>query len=144
MYYTVCKIMKFLGIDEIQIGRGDNTGLYLTRWIFKLFGRKYYLHCFHQADLAEPHNHPWSYTTIILYGGYFERTDSGVRWYGPGSILRRKVGWKHRIEIPEGKKVWTLFMPGPKTQPWGFFCKDGFRHHVLAEKALAEKGNVCA
>jgi hypothetical protein len=76
------------------------------------------------------HDHPWPYVTVILRGGYFEIKPvydrSGIyvgnsrKWYGPGSILfRRSCSW-HRLELPEGKTAWTLFITGRYTRKWGF------------------------
>lgn len=74
----------------------------------------------------DPHDHPWPFLTIILRGGYLEhRYDKGgfwdsAKWHGPGSVLFRRAGDYHRLEIPEGQTAWTLFITGPKQQTWGF------------------------
>lgn len=78
------------------------------------------------------HDHPWPYLTIILRGGYHEvkpvYDKSGLyigdsrRWYGPGSILFRKADSYHRLEIPEGKTAWTLFVTGRYQRKWGFLA----------------------
>lgn len=73
-----------------------------------------------------PHDHPWSFLTVILKGGYYEyRYDSSgelktVQWHGPGSVLRRRVGDWHRLVLPKGETATTLFITGRKQQSWGF------------------------
>lgn len=76
------------------------------------------------------HDHPWSFVSLILCGGYWEQTEkpSGVchcgelvdnhgyhtlpcsspvdnpepvlTWFGPGKLLRRAATWKHRVVLP--------------------------------------------
>ena len=47
------------------------------------------LHKIVKSDEPFLHDHPWSYMTIILKGGYFENTPEGRTWKGPGSVIRR-------------------------------------------------------
>lgn len=82
-------------------------------------------HILRSDDDRHLHDHPWSYATIILRGGYTEvregtKPQGRRKWYGPGSILFR--GWKgfHRLEVPEGQTAWTCFIMGPYKHKWGF------------------------
>ncbi len=74
----------------------------------------------------DPHDHPWSYLTIILRGGYHEERYDELgdlvsrKWHGPGSILYRPANSWHRLLLPAGYSAWTLFITGPKQQTWGF------------------------
>ncbi len=74
----------------------------------------------------DPHDHPWSFVTVILKGGYFETRydDNGKevshKWHGPGSILFRRAHDWHRLTLPNGMVATTLFITGPKLQGWGF------------------------
>lgn len=87
-------------------------------------------HILRSDDDRAFHDHPWPYLTVILRGGYFEvkpvYDKSGIyvgdsrKWYGPRSILfRRACSW-HRLELPEGKTAWTLFITGRYVRKWGF------------------------
>lgn len=70
--------------------------VYLRRFSLKL-------HRFLNSD-PDPclHDHPWSFVSIILSGGYYEITeDFEMTWYGPGSILRRPADHKHRVVISD-------------------------------------------
>lgn len=119
--------------EKHEIGR---RGLprYLTRWVLwgKRYGpgRKVFLHWFHRGD-AEPysHDHPWPFWSLILWGGYWEVTPDPLRpgaesrrWCGPLSLLRRPAEWQHRVELPEGRRCWTLIWCGAKVRSWGFIC----------------------
>lgn len=65
------------------------------------------------------HDHPWPYRSLIVSGGYWEVTERGRRWYGPGRMLKRQASWRHRIEIPEGKDCVTIVYAGPREGPGG-------------------------
>lgn len=71
----------------------------------------------HDRDL---HDHPWDYATVILRGGYWEVTDAGKRWYGPGSVLFRRADHLHRLILPAGCAATTLFLHRKKSRDWGF------------------------
>lgn len=113
-----------------EIGR-SGAGLYLTRW--DVFGNRFggggklFVHLFHRGD-AEPynHDHPWAFWSLILWGGYYEVTPAGRRWYFPGCLLRRPAEWQHRVEIPSGRRCWTLIWTGAKVRSWGFWCAAGW------------------
>jgi len=81
------------------------------------------------GSARDPHDHPWWYLTIILKGGYMEAryNDDGyitdADWWEPGSILFRRAGSWHRLDLPEHTTAWTLFITGPYRQGWGFNVK---------------------
>lgn len=84
-----------------------------------------FLHKFLASDLDDLHDHPWSYTTIILKGGYWEHTPEGKFWRGPGHFRRCNSESLHRIELDSNvKECYTLFIPGKQKRDWGF-VKDG-------------------
>ncbi len=98
------------------------------------------------------HDHPWSYLTIILKGGYWEVRPqfdkSGIyirddrRWHGPGSVLFRSAKSWHRLELPEGQTAWTLFITGRYQQGWGFLTSPSFKtpyRAYLAAKSQSPK-----
>lgn len=145
--------MKFKR-EDIEGCPGE--GPYLTRW--HLFDRPnfhIYLHRFNRSDRdRELHDHPWSFFSIILWGGYTEVSLAGAhrprvlrfggenlttyqarltsaslkrrRFYWPGSVLFRRARWAHRIEIADGKTAWSLVIALKKERSWGFFSRDGW------------------
>ena len=98
-----------------------------------------FLHKFHKGDPGDVHDHPWSYFTLILAGGYYEWIpqfhDDGTmsceirKWRGPGHWRICSSNSYHRIELKENVTPWTLFMPGPQTREWGFLVKDKWIHN---------------
>lgn len=98
------------------------------------------LHNICTPDLdRELHNHPWSFISIVLRGGYVEArpigkypmfTSSGEEvcttiHRRAGSIAFRSYNDRHRI-ISVAPDTWTLVLIGPKRQTWGFFTQHGF------------------
>lgn len=105
------------------------------------------LHRIMSSDDRAFHDHPWDFTTLILRGGYTEFTpdwtqgptpahvslsedyDGHVpetylhvngRYYGAGTLLRRKAENWHFLVLPKGDEAWTMFCTGEKKQTWGF------------------------
>jgi hypothetical protein len=96
-----------------------------------------YLHDIYEPDAdRDPHNHPWSFISIVLRGHYIERV-----WEDPiahpdvfHSRLHARMRWSwhkmgrksaHRItEAAPGLK--TLILVGPRRSNWGFFTADGY------------------
>jgi hypothetical protein len=111
---------------------------YLDRWHIAHFkcGQRLYLHYFHRGDAEDyNHDHPWSFWSLILWGGYYEVTpfpdgsDERQTWYYPLSLLKRPATWKHRVKLPEGRVAITLVWTGRKERSWGFWCPErGFVH----------------
>lgn len=129
-------------ITRIPVGQkplfGDvapERDAYLTRWT--LFGCSLFtikVHKIMMSDEACLHDHPWSFLSVILSGGYWEEQfanpnsvplyrhlaakhagyevfgpiDRSIRkrWYGPGSILWRPLGVAHRLELT-ARNVWV-------------------------------------
>ncbi|WP_156680802.1 hypothetical protein [Sphingomonas profundi] len=81
---------------------------------------------------AHPHDHPWSFETTILSGGYIEEVftfnaDGG--WQSafverqPGSRHRIEASHIHRIVALPQEECWTIVRAGPherKTLFWRF------------------------
>lgn len=98
------------------------------------------LHTIHTSDDGrDPHDHPWSFITLLLDGEYIEhRPGCEPKRYRAGSILFRRAADWHRLELlpaptlpltpRTGRRpelvVTTLFFQFPKRQSWGFL-KDG-------------------
>lgn len=120
---------------------GRDTGPYLIRWALTtpLFGIKLH-HILRSDEDRDLHDHPWSFVSLILWGGYWEHVavcpgldpkddqrdpfnglpDTNRTWYRPGSIVWRPAPSPHRLELPAGRSAWTLVLTGPKNREWGF------------------------
>jgi hypothetical protein len=111
---------------------------YLHRYYIFLKDRKWFpfnvtLHKIVRSDDPIFHDHPWSYTTVVLKGGYWEHTpvfnEKGEKfaefqvWRGPGSIIHRKANEYHWLELEEGGSATTLFFMGKQERDWGFLVQ---------------------
>lgn len=125
----------------------------LTRYYLFLKDRKWFpfnifLHKFHKGDPGDVHDHPWPYFTLILKGGYYEYTPNfeygkmiseTKHWRGPGHFRLCSANSYHRIELKPDVTPWTLFMPGPQRQEWGFWVNNKWIHN---DNYLEERKNV--
>ena len=118
-----------------------NGGKYLTRWMLWLPNPFFniYLHKFWAGDDRSygPHDHPWSFLSIILRGFYIERI------YGPDGEYKADLrGWLstrfrsaetlHAVVLPPGRTAWSLVVTFRRRRPWGFYTPWGWRPHDLA------------
>ena len=141
-----------VGRKRIVMDRQDNEP-YLERYYIFLKDRKHFpfnvfIHKFLKSDPDDVHDHPWSYATIILKGGYYEWTPNfnsqGAKigetryWRGPGHFRICSANSYHRIELEEGTDCWTMFMPGPQRREWGFLVDNKWIHN---DKYLTDRAN---
>ena len=102
---------------------------YLVRYYLFLKDRTWFpfnftLHKVLKSDEQVLHDHPWSYATLILKGGYYEHVPIFSRegpvvgskpiWRGPGHFRYRSSDDLHWLELAkdqEGNEVpcWSLF-----------------------------------
>jgi hypothetical protein len=125
--------------------------LYMRRWRFMpdwLPGFR--VHNILQSDDDRAlHDHPFSFLTIILKGGYYEHLADGTKkWHGRGAILWRPAETLHRIELKtisqftvydtQGKRIkthrtllpaWTFVLRSRYFRQWGFQTEAGWVHH---------------
>lgn len=131
------------GLFEKQvIGRSEGeymTRFHLTPWKWWPFKKRLYLHGFRRPDRDEhPHDHPFPFRSIILWGGYTEKVFPYKEMPGGGilalhpnqpTLIRRRwlrshraeAGHVHMIAELHAKTVWTLVIREPKVQEWGFY-----------------------
>lgn len=117
---------------------------YLHRYYLFLKDRKWFpfnvvLHKIVRSDDPIFHDHPWPFMTIVLKGGYYEHTPlfnkDGKKfaeltaWRGPGSIITRKAGEYHWLELDEERPATTLFFMGKQQREWGFLVQTKKNFH---------------
>ena len=131
------------GRKRVIMDRVDNEP-YLERY-YPLFNTRYhtgfniYIHKFLKGDPDDVHDHPWSYATFILAGGYYEwipqfnpdgtKSCEIRKWRGPGHFRICRPESYHRVELKPGVTAWTLFMPGPHKRQWGFLVDNKWIHN---------------
>ncbi len=145
----LCWLLPYRDIVKVRNGK---KVLYLRRWF--ILGRddshepmekRGWRLCIHKIcqsdDDRDPHDHVWSFGTLILWGGY---TDESYHTYFNLGIGRRKRSqpmrdrlrflsfrWRraehlHQVRLENNKPSWNLvFMTKPSRPAWGFVLEDG-------------------
>lgn len=140
--------MKFLrAVKEffyLQSDIGIKGDIYMRRWrFFPDWLPGFRIHNILRSDDDRAlHDHPFSFLTIILKGGYWEFLSDGSRtWHGPGSVLWRPAKTLHRIELatrtfdcPEDRwqelvPAWTFVFRSRYFREWGFQTRSGWVHN---------------
>ena len=120
---------KFLYLFKktvLRVRDNDTNPIYLIRYsIFTcpLFSIK--LHRILISDDDCMHDHPWSFISFILKGGYVEHTPFGKKLYGFGSILWRPAPTIHKLEIFQ--PATTLVITFKRVREWGFYLPSGWK-----------------
>lgn len=97
---------------------------YLTRWhiIDTPFGG-IMLHRFHGPDPGRHlHDHPWSFLSIVLRGGYLEENFTWPVYVKRWSYHRAEDA--HRVARLFRTPTWTLIIRGRRRRQWGFFLAE--------------------
>lgn len=131
--------------ERFLIGADNPAGPMLHRWRLiqtPWFG--IYVHFIYREDLdRDPHDHPWTFFSFVLCGGYVEQHWDDARLGGTGegylfrswgkrrSMLRAgrshyfPLSAAHRITQVHGKTI-TLVLVGRKQRDWGFWTDTGW------------------
>ena len=115
-----------------------------------------YIHNIMRSDEeAHPHDHPWHFLSIILWGGYIERWlgayedwayRDGIRSLRsnrrlPGTMVYHNAKDFHKITLLK-KSAWTLvFTFGKRRTSWGYQTQHGWIDH-RAYRQLKNEGKL--
>lgn len=87
--------------------------------------------CLHWINKPDPepwmHDHPVSFFSIILRGGYSELRNGVWRNRACFNFIRASSNDIHKITFVEPHTLTLCFM-GPKTREWGFHTPQGWVH----------------
>lgn len=128
---VLCWLLPFRDIVK-------DGNLYLRRFYLSpsIFGRRIYLHHIMRSDEdRHPHDHPWSFFTMMLWGRYTEHfytycgdvTVMRSRVLKPFRTLFRRATDTHRLFLSHGP-CWTFVVRGKQTREWGFATESGWMH----------------
>lgn len=133
---------------------GGVVAPYMNRWrLFNWDGNwpNVYIHRFlRDDDERATHDHPFTFISIVIRGGYYELTHGPDwtllrKWRGRFSIAYRPARWLHRVELARNEdgtaqEAWTIVLRGRRFRTWGFMCKHGWVH--WRKFATGEHGEV--
>jgi hypothetical protein len=99
---------------------------YVIRWRLQLpWGSVRLHHWLGPDDGRAFHDHPWWFVTLVLRGGYTDRSPAGAEHLRAGSVRYRAALYRHTV-IPDPGGAWTLLVTGPQVRAWGFWVRDRF------------------
>jgi len=133
---------------------GEASDPYLLRWhVARWRGWQLALHLILRSDDARAlHDHRADNASLILQGSYLEVLSHA--WERPYRA-RKRLAWRpwrfwriylrraetpHRLVLPGGYPVWTLWLRGPPRREWGFWCSRGCRGWRAWREYTAEQG----
>lgn len=139
---------------DFVIGPPDN--LMLRRWWLlpkNMWFNVYLHHWLRSDDDRALHDHPWANVSILLTGSYREHLSGGVvklrkpwRLWAFWRLPMRAATTPHRVELIDGRPLWTLFLTGRVVRAWGFHCPRGWvywRDFVSVREGGNEVGKGC-
>lgn len=113
----VLKLREPLGLPECP---------YVIRWRLETKWFSVRLHHWLKPDDDRAfHDHPWSFTTFVLKGGYVDKNPDGEQHLKAFTIQHRDAHHKHTV-VPDEGGCWTIIFTGPKIRNWGFWVKGKF------------------
>ena len=152
------------GYRRLRLRRTDGR-VYLDRWgvsADRIGG--VYLHRMTAPDPGlDLHDHPWTFVTVPLWGGYLEERAAtneaselaehaerlGIECRGMSGVVRpfrprrMRLDECHRIIRLNRRTAWTVVFRGPRRRKWGFYTPTGFEESQAAASArrpLFEEG----
>lgn len=124
--------------ERYDIPDAMGRGTYLTRWrIVQTPWFGIYVHRINVYDGDRHlHDHPWSFVSVVLRGGYVEARQIDptskspfLRFAKRGflSFAFRRAETLHRITALLRRPTWTLVLVGRRRREWGFQTSDGWK-----------------
>lgn len=118
-------LFKLFRVLEIRSKAGV---LHFRRWrLVERPLRRFFIHEIYEADADKhPHNHPWDFKALIVYGGYVEQTEEGEREVKPWMIVRKTRDQFHKVLRLRGSVSISLFYATGPYIEWGYQTEEGF------------------
>lgn len=130
-------------VRYIWVVRNDQLVVNIVRYyILKLPFMEVYLHQFFESDDDILHNHPWSFLTLFLAGGYTEElARRKKRVLSAWRLVFREASFKHRVLMADGNrgKTWTCVIAGRRGKIWSFFDRYSGEKMTPEEYAVQRK-----
>jgi hypothetical protein len=118
-------------IKEIRSKTGE---LHFKRWrVLSTPWFEVYIHYIAKSDEDKHlHDHPWNFGSLILWGGYKEKTvkNGNTEWRTrlAGSFSYKKATDCHHINLI--RPTWTLVFAGQRYKEWGYSTEHGWMSNV--------------
>lgn len=111
----------------VEVITQDNRPYMERYYVGRLGKNEFFLHRFLASDPDRGlHDHPYAWSwSLVLVGWYMEELRGRV---GIRTAVVKRFNWIaadkfHRVILPLGTEVWTLFAHGPRVKSWGFVSR---------------------
>jgi hypothetical protein len=81
-----------------------------------------------------PHDHPWPFFAITLWGGYLDEHDGIRTVHIPGRPHWHPATYTHAIRKLFRVPTWTLVITGRRVRDWGYWTDEGWVEHETYEE----------
>jgi hypothetical protein len=114
----------------------------MRRWEF---GTPWFLIRLHHIMRSDSdrhfHDHPFSFISFILAGGYMEYTPAcpNGQPFLPGNVVKKKSTDLHYLKLLNGP-TWTLVFTSTYHRTWGFQTEEGWVPAAEYDKWLEARG----
>lgn len=141
---------KGSGKGKWRFSWGEPLGLetcpYVFRWIAETPWASLRVHHWVGPDDDRAfHDHPWWFLTLVVRGGYVDRSP-GEAMFSPhrtehlrAPALRFRPALHRHTVVPDEGGAWTVLLTGPVARPWGFWA--GGVKFVKANKWFLSRGH---
>lgn len=109
---------RFFFRDKVSQHPGECH--YLNRWVidFRWFSIRLH-HWIGSDDDRHPHDHPWWFVSLLLWGRLEENVNGA--WRRRRGIAAYPAAHSHCVRATN---AWTLLLTGPARRDWGFTLGD--------------------
>jgi len=117
---------KWAIMERFEVKLSDGAEPYMIRWrIIQTPILGVYIHKFNSHDASMLHDHPWSFFSFVLKGGYWERRSYGPNLYHVRWFNAKRANHPHYVEVLDKTPTWTLVIAGRRQREWGFIDRAG-------------------
>jgi hypothetical protein len=118
-------------LPPVQIKFRERLGLpecpYVIRWRVETpVGSLRVHHWLGPDDDRAFHDHPWWFLTLVVKGGYTDKSPAGDEHLHVGAVRYRPALHRHTV-VPDLGGAWTVLVTGGKKRDWGFWLNGKFR-----------------
>lgn len=122
--------------NTLRLRRLDGK-YYLRRRGFSCRWFGVFLHRMDAPDPGpDPHDHPWTFGSLVLWGGYQELRAPIRDSWSQEQTWRKWLSWRilrldecHTIYALDRTPTFTLVVHGPLRREWGFYVDEEFIVH---------------
>ena len=98
---------------------------YLTRTVLETPWFSIRLHHWLKSDDQRfPHDHPWWFFSLVLWGSYWDLTEHSATLRKWMTVCYYPHTHKHKVKV--SRPCWTLLLTGLVKHRWGFFVDGEF------------------